>query len=141
MAIEEHPVPGTILFCDFGSSFKPPEMVKRRCVVVISPKIRARPKLCTVVCLSTTPPNPIMDYHCQIDIRPRLPGNLESDAVWVKGDMIYSVGFYRLDLIRLGKNADGKRVYRYDVLADQQMRQIKSCVISALGLRHLTEHI
>lgn len=59
MAIREHPPLGTLLLCDFGSGFKPPEMVKRRLVVVISPRIKARPGLCTVVALSTTLPKPV----------------------------------------------------------------------------------
>ncbi|MEQ9178418.1 MAG: type II toxin-antitoxin system PemK/MazF family toxin, partial [Nitratireductor sp.] len=33
--------------CDFNTGFRVPEMVKRRPVVVISPKIKARPRLCT----------------------------------------------------------------------------------------------
>ena len=64
MAIREHPPTGSILMCDFNAGFREPEMVKRRPVVVISPKIRARPGLCTVVALSTTVPAPVMDYHC-----------------------------------------------------------------------------
>jgi len=48
-----------------------------------------------------------MSYHCQIDIRPELPDWMRSDGVWVKGDMISSVAFHRLDFIRLGKHSMG----------------------------------
>jgi len=109
MPINEHPLTGSILVCDFASGFKEPEMVKRRCVVVLSPKIAARPGLCTVVALSSTAPRPVLGFHCQIDIEPRLPAEFFSDGVWVKGDMIYSVGFHRLDLIRTGKDDQGRR--------------------------------
>ena len=89
MTIREHPPAGSILMCDFTSGFRPPEMVKVRPVVVISPKIAARPGLCTIVALSTTAPDPVMPYHCQIDIRPRLPDWMQSDGVWVKGARLW----------------------------------------------------
>ena len=56
------PKPGTLLVCDFGTGFKMPEMVKKRPVVVISPR-RRRSRLCTVVPLSTTAPNPVERFH------------------------------------------------------------------------------
>lgn len=71
-------------------------MVKRRPVIVLSPKISARPGLCTVVALSTSPPKPIMAYHCQVDFDPPLPDRMASKGVWVKGDMVAAVGFHRL---------------------------------------------
>jgi len=141
MPIREHPIPGTILICNFDGTFKEPEMVKPRCVVVLSPKIAARPGLCTVVCLSGTAPAPAMPYHCQIDIRPELPGGWESDGIWVKGDMIYAVGLHRLDLIRTGKTREGKRTYRFDTVSSEQMKQIKSCVLKGLGMSILTKHL
>ena len=52
MAIGEHPAPGTILICDFKQGFREPEMVKQRPVIVLSPKIGIRAKLCTVVALA-----------------------------------------------------------------------------------------
>ena len=51
-----HPKPGHVLICDFNTGFRPPEMVKKRPVVVIS---ESRQQLVTVVPLSTTEPNPI----------------------------------------------------------------------------------
>lgn len=63
MTIREHPAIGTVLMCEFEPGFRVPEMVKRRPVVVISPKIAARPGLCMIVSLSTTPPDPVMQYH------------------------------------------------------------------------------
>jgi uncharacterized protein YifN (PemK superfamily) len=80
-------------------------------------------------------PDPVMPYHCQIDIR------RDSDGVWVKGDMVYAVGFHRLDLIRLGKDREGKRTYRMDVLTEEQMRAIKTCILRGLGMSVLTKHL
>jgi mRNA interferase MazF len=141
MPIKEHPYTGTILLCDFNSGFREPEMVKRRPVVVLSPKIAARPGLCTVVALSDTEPHPKLPYHCQIDIRPRLPDEFNSDGVWVKGDMIYAVGFHRLDFIRVGKTDGGKRMYHYEPLSNEEIKKIRECVLRALGLSALTKHL
>ncbi len=138
MPIHEHPRLGTVVICDFGAGFKKPEMTKRRPVVIVSPKIAGRPYLCTVVALSNTAPNPVMPYHCQIDLRPRLPEPWQSDGVWVKGDMVNAVGFHRLDLIRLGKDRNGKRRYLYDPLSAETIREIRACVLRAIGLWALT---
>ena len=55
--------------------------------------------------------------------------------------MIYSVGFHRLDLIRLGKDHTGDRVYRMDVISEAQMKTAKNCVLRGLGLSTLTKHM
>lgn len=141
MAIKEHPQLGSLLTCDFDQGFREPEMVKRRLVVVLSPKIEARPFLCTVVCLSTTAPKLIMPYHCQIDIRPVLPAHFASDGLWVKGDMVYSVGFHRLDLVRIGKDRQGQRIYYFSSLSDQNIKKIRECVLRGMGLSTLTKHL
>ena len=141
MPIKDHPAPGTILICNFDGTFKEPEMVKARCVIVLSPQIRKRAKLCTVVCLSSTTPDHEQQYHCQIDIHPALPEPWSSNGVWVKGDMVYSIGFHRLDLIRTGKQPDGTRIYRFDTISAEQMKQVKCCVLRGLGLSTLTKHI
>lgn len=141
MAIREHPDTGTVLMCDFGPGFKNPEMDKRRPVVVLSPKIKARHHLCTVVSLSTTAPDPVMPYHAQIDLRPRLPQRMQSDGVWVKGDMVNAVRFQRLDFIRRGKDADGKRIYLYEPISNENLRIIRQCVLRAMGMSILTKHL
>lgn len=140
MPIKEHPVTGTVLLCDFEAGFKEPEMTKRRPVVVLSPKIAARPNLCTVVSLSTTPPAPILAYHCKIEV-PGLPAPWDGRETWVKGDMIYAVGFHRLDFFRLGKDARGKRQYLYKPLSNEAISEIRACVLKGLGLSLLTKHL
>ena len=57
-----------LLYCDFSTGFQPPEMVKRRPVVLISPR-RKNAALCTVVPLSTKEPVPIEDYHHRMNPR------------------------------------------------------------------------
>ncbi len=58
MPLTFSPRPGEIVICDFSTGFRPPEMVKVRPVVVISPRRRTS-QLVTVVPLSTTPPDPV----------------------------------------------------------------------------------
>jgi mRNA interferase MazF len=141
MPILEHPRAGTILECDFTTGFEPPEMVKRRTVIVLSPKVKARPGLCTVVCCSTTAPDPAMPYHALIDITPPLPPPWSSAGVWIKGDMVYAVSFRRLSFIRSGKDISGKRIYRYDALDASRMVIVRKCVLHGLGLGFLTKHL
>ena len=141
MSILEHPPVGTLLICDFDSGFKEPEMVKQRVVVVVSPKIEARRGLCTVVALSMTDPDPVMPYHRQIDIRPQLPVRWSSDGVWIKGDMINTVAFHRLDLIRIGKDRRGKRLYYYDPLSSENLRTVRECFLRSLALGSLTKQL
>ncbi|MCB2262482.1 MAG: type II toxin-antitoxin system PemK/MazF family toxin, partial [Candidatus Thiosymbion ectosymbiont of Robbea hypermnestra] len=75
MALTFHPRPGMVLICDFNTGFKAPEMIKRRPVVVISPRPRRSNQLCTIVPLSTTVPNPVEPFHHRMDPR-SLPGKL-----------------------------------------------------------------
>ncbi len=139
MPIKQHPDAGTVILCDFAGGFREPEMVKRRPVVVVSPRIRARPGLCTVVALSGTEPRPVMPYHARIDLRPELPAPWTSEGIWVKGDMINAVGFHRLDLIRLGRDDTGDRAYLLQPLPAETLIRIRHCVIAALGMQGLTE--
>jgi uncharacterized protein YifN (PemK superfamily) len=141
MPIKEHPPVGTILICDFDTDFKLPEMVKVRPVVVISPKIAGRPGLCTVVALSTTPPNPKLPLHAEISKVPRLPFPWDAETMWVKGDMIYAIGFHRLDFVRTGKDHTGKRTYQFSTLTNDQVKLVRTLVLRSLGLSQLTKHM
>jgi mRNA interferase MazF len=114
MAINIHPKPGQILFCDFSQGFVKPEMVKSgRPVVVLTGPIKGRDKLVTIVPLSTVAPSPPQLYHYKLP-KQSLPqlGIFQTKDSWLKGDMVYTVGFHRLSLVRLGKkHPDGSRVY------------------------------
>jgi len=135
MAITYHPDRGSILVCDFRG-FCPPEMTKRRPVIVISPEMKTRPGLCTVVALSTTPPSVITPYHCKLIINPPLPYPYSSPFQWLKGDMVYSVSFQRLDFLRVGKDKNGKRIYDIRVLNKADMETVQRCVLSAMGIHN-----
>lgn len=139
MAIQEHPDLGTILMCDYQTGFVEPEMVKRRQVIVISPKIAARPGLCTVVPLSLTAPDPVMQFHCQIDLPDQLPGWMQKNDVWVKADMMAAVSLKRLDFIRLAKDKQGKRIYCHTPVSAENLKNVRAAVLASLGLAQLTK--
>lgn len=139
MSIQAHPDIGTILMCDYGTGFVIPEMVKRRPVVVISPRIAARPGLCTVVPLSLTAPDPVMQFHCQIDLPDQLPDWMQKKDVWVKADMMAAVSLGRLDFIRLAKDKRGRRIYCYAPLSCGHLKKIRASVLAGLGLAQLTK--
>ena len=141
MPIAFHPRAGQILLCDFSTGFKEPEMVKsKRPVIVLANSMRGRVNLVTVVALSTTTPDPVMRYHLELP-RSCLPqlGRFQDATTWVKGDMLYTVGFHRLDPIRLGKRhpTTGKRLYFQNALSRETMRDVYACVLHGLNLGHL----
>ena len=144
MAIIYHPRPGQILLCDFAPGFKEPEMVKeKRPVVILTGAIKGRANLVTVVPLSHSEPSPPQLYHYKIP-KSSLPmlGNFQDSNSWLKGDMIYTVGFHRLTLIRLGvKGPDGKRVNFKKRLGLEQMKSIYQCVMHGLNLSKLAAYI
>ena len=141
MGLSYHPARGSIVTVNFEPGFLPPEMVKRRLAVVLSPAIQSRPGLCTVVPLSTTPPTKRMPYHCTYTVPFQMPkswGNIER---WVKGDMVTTVGWHRVDLLLLGKDATGKRVYQTQTIDDAIFLKIKRCALHGVGFSALTKHL
>lgn len=60
------PNKGTLLMCNFTTGFQPPEMVKIRPVIVISPRRRDNAQTCIVVPLSTQKPTKIKPWHINI---------------------------------------------------------------------------
>lgn len=134
MSIKFAPEIGTILICDF-KGYAEPEITKRRPVVVVSPRMKDRWGLSTVVPLSTTSPRPIKGYHYKLVTAPPLPYPYDSDFHWVKADLIATVGWDRLSLPFDGtKDAQGKRVYDQREISAEELAEIQACVKRALGL-------
>ncbi len=124
----------TVLLCDYSKGgFKPPEMVKRRPVIAVSPRLRHRRGLLTVVPLSTTPPDHIAPHHCQIELPYSLPHFPETKC-WVKADMLATVGFERLDLFRTERDQTGKRKYLTPRISEEEFEKIRACLKVALGI-------
>ena len=126
--------------CDFAG-MKEPEMVKRRPVVVVSPRLRYRKGLCAVVPMSTTRPQPPEAYHHRIRFGEPLPAPYDSEYQWVKADMIYTVAFHRLFLLTTGKDDQGKRQYDARVISKADLRTIQSCILHGLGMADLTTYM
>lgn len=139
MPLAYNPNFGEVLKCDY-SGFIAPEMVKSRWVVVVSPKHLDRPRLATVVALSTTPPDPVYDHHWKLITR--LPHNEEGTEVWAKCDMVFAASYARLNAWWRDKSAPGgKRMYVPVILDDRDMKGIQRGLLYSLGLGGLTKHL
>jgi len=118
-------------------------MVKKRPVIVLSPDLN-RGKLVTVVAASTAVPDPVRPFHYKLPKKsmPML-GNYQKSDTWVKGDMVYTVSFERLNLIALGQRDPntGKRLYFQRQLGREQMKEIYTCVLQGMGLSTLSQHL
>ncbi|WP_082510753.1 MULTISPECIES: type II toxin-antitoxin system PemK/MazF family toxin [unclassified Rhizobium] len=134
MTVVSHPAPGTILRVDLSEGFRPPEMVKRRPAIVLSPPIPGRSFLCTIVPLSTTVPRPVLPHHMQITLDPPLPHPYSSPVMWGKGDIALTVAFHRLRLLFNGRD-QGQRVYDVRVLDPETLERVRDCVRYGLGLQ------
>jgi uncharacterized protein YifN (PemK superfamily) len=135
MSLKFHPDPGEILICSYSTGFIVPEMVKRRPVVVISPRLRRRDGLCTVVPMSTSQPDFEEKYHCRMKLCPQLPTPWDSEWMWVKGDMLATVCFSRLELVRGPKDFEGKRKNIRYKLRHSELEAVRTCVLVALGAK------
>jgi mRNA interferase MazF len=141
MAITYHPAPGAILVCDYSTGFKEPEMVKRRLCVVITPRLRSRGGLCSVIPLSTTAPVPAENFHFEVNFPRELPQPWDGTSKWAKCDMIATVGHQRLSPIGVGRDASGKRRYIYPFTTPDQLKEIRRAVLYGLSLGALTIHL
>jgi mRNA interferase MazF len=99
---------GTILLCDYSrGGFQPPEMVKRRPAVVISPRLPHRDGLCTVVPISADQPDHDVRYVVRIEFDLPLPDPFSYKVAWAKCDMLATVSFVRLDLFHTERDQYG----------------------------------
>ena len=128
LTLSFHPDAGAIVICDFTTGFRPPEMVKKRPAVIISPRRRGA-ALVTVVPLSTTPPDPVEPWHWPVPpgLYPRA-----SSFMWAKADVVMTVAFHRLDRVRAQTRR--KVVYVTPTLNEIQLDQLRAAVRVALGM-------
>jgi uncharacterized protein YifN (PemK superfamily) len=118
-----HPRKRTILLCDFDRiGFAPPEMTKRRRIVVL----RTFGPIALIVPLSATAPRPIRPYHTLIDGGPYAS---LSTSVWAKCNMLTHVAITRLERVRALGRLHSER------LGLQDFRRILNCVAHAAGTR------
>jgi mRNA interferase MazF len=126
---------GTVLLCDYSrGGFQPPEMVKKRPAVVISPRLPYRDGLCTVIPLSQDEPDRELDYVARIEFREPLPDPFPYSVFWAKCDMVATVSFERLDLFHTSRDQGGKRKYLHPKMAPEDVSRVRKCVCRAIGL-------
>jgi uncharacterized protein YifN (PemK superfamily) len=140
MPVSHHPPLGAVVLCDFSKGFVPPEMVKRRPAIVISPKISARAGLCTVVPISTEVPRVILAYHVEL-AGLDLPAPWDKGPNWVKADMVYAVSFSRIDLFRRRSPDGSRRIYDEKTLPPEDLLNVRKAVLCGLGMMNLTKHL
>ncbi|WMS43723.1 type II toxin-antitoxin system PemK/MazF family toxin [Acuticoccus sp. MNP-M23] len=135
MPLKFPPKLGQLLICDFDKGgFLPPEMVKRRPAVVVSPRLRSRTLITTVVPLSTTPPDPPEPFVVELNFDEPLAKRFRATTMWAKCDMIAAVSLARLDLFRVGTDAQtGKRRYSDRTLSPQEFAAVRAGIIAAIG--------
>lgn len=133
MTVIAHPTAGTIVRVDLSQGFRPPEMVKRRPCIVLSPPIPGRQNMCTIVPLSTSEPRRKLPCHMEIVLDPPLPDPYSEPRMWLKGDIVLTVAFHRLRLL-FDRHEAGQRVYDVRVLPPEIFAQVRECVRSGLGL-------
>lgn len=134
MTLKFHPRIGEILVCKYPKDMKAPEMVKSRPVVVVSPRLKRRSNLITVVPLSSTRPTFIQDYHYEINITNPFPAPWNHSPCWAICDHPMTVGFDRVDLMKIGKDRNGNRRYYKHKLDTEDVAGIRLALKAALGL-------
>ena len=135
MPIKYKPRKGQILMCDFTQGFKEPEMVKERPIVVF--KTSSRRKLVTVIPLSTVEPPVIESFHMVVPNK-ELPNIawFKKKKSWLKGDMIYTVGWERLSPVLMWRK-NGKRVYYTGSFSLEMISALEKCVLHGIGMGRL----
>lgn len=142
MGLKFPPKPGQIVICDYDTGFKPPEMVKTRLAVVVSPRLPHRDGLATLVPLSTTPAKPDILYQCKIELPFGAPPPFAGKVKWAKADMLATLSFDRLTLPYTGRDpATGKRKYLQNILAEEELNKVRAALLYALGLGDLTQKL
>jgi uncharacterized protein YifN (PemK superfamily) len=134
MPITFHPGAGTVLICDFSTGFQPPEMVKRRHVVVVSPRRRHHSGLWLVVPFSTVAPDPVEAFHHLILVG-AYPFFHPQNDVWAKADTLTCVAFRRLDRVLL----NGR--YVAPSLRADDFAAIQRAILAALEIRTLDRRV
>ena len=129
-----HPHAGTLVICDFRGSIEP-EIVKRRPVIVVTPRLPHRSHLCMIVPLSTTPPDHPQPYHVRLS--KNYHPNEDADLpVWAKCDLVQSVSMRRLDRFKIGP-----RRYLSPKIDAEDLAAVRRGLLHALGFPTLTAYL
>jgi uncharacterized protein YifN (PemK superfamily) len=130
MALQFFPRAGQVFVCDF-TSFKPPEMTKKRPVIVISPRLPYRSGIVTIVPISTTAPKHGLPFVVRLS-KNYHPTEAADIPTWAKCDMVTNLGLHRLEQFKVGR-----RKYTYPTVTPEDLQAVREGVIHGLGLGHL----
>jgi uncharacterized protein YifN (PemK superfamily) len=125
---QHRPQAGNVLWCRLSPGIGD-EMYKRRPVIVLSPLGQNRSKLFIVVPLSSTPPDVLQPFNLHFPIG-TIRG-LSGRERWLKADAISQVSRQRLDRV------DGD----IPSISAEMLKQVQKCVLEAIGLGALTNHL
>ena len=127
MPLQYFPRAGQVLMCDF-KGFEPPEMVKPRPVIIISPKLPSRSQIATVVPISTTAPNKETLYAIRLS-KNYHPKEEDDYPCWAKCDMVMNLCVDRLDGFKIGR-----RKWANPRCTGEDLQAVKLGVIHGLGM-------
>lgn len=130
MPLQYFPRAGQVLVCDF-KGFKPPEMVKCRPVIIISPKLPFRSQIATVVPISTTEPIKEVPFVVRLS-KNYHPNEKDEKPCWAKCDMVMNISTSRLDGFKVGR-----RKFASPHCNEEDFNAVRIGVIHALGINDL----
>ena len=133
MSLQFQPCFGQILICDFPKEFAMPEMVKRRPVICVSPKMRNRYGIATIVPLSTTKPARSSPFDVEITLDHQISPNYPELTCWAKCDMLYTLSYSRLSAPLVSKQ--NKRNYNFMVLSPGTMCEVMTGILAGMGVQ------
>ena len=119
------PSPGMILMCDFDG-YVAPEIIKRRHVIVISPKTQNQWGTCLVVPVSSVRPKQQSAVHVALDPT-RYNCFDENREQWAKANLLAHVRTQRLDRVKNGGIWDTPQLHTDDY------KKLQSAVHAALA--------
>jgi uncharacterized protein YifN (PemK superfamily) len=119
------PERGHILLCDFDMANVPPEMRKKRRIVVVSPRSHNRARRCVVVPFSATEPYEMTSAYVPFDA-----GLYRSLSIptWAICDAVSHVSFDRLDRVRIG------REFLTEIMESRDLKRVTAGLQHALGI-------
>lgn len=136
MALRYPPKVGEIYMCEFPPCLSPPEMVKKRPVIIVAPPRKGGPDLVTLVPISMTDPEPVEPYHAEIP-KTDLPKPLwgKNGTRWAKCDMLYTLNVSRLELARTDRQG-GVRTNVPGKLTHATLLTVRQAIAKGLGIHY-----
>ena len=132
MPLNYRPKIGSIVFCEFDGVA--PEMKSAHPAVVVSWEGMPRSGLCTVVPLSTRPPDVVQKWHHLLAEKSTraLPPHNRAKPSWAKCDMVTTVSLQRLSFS--GANVYGLGGNVGPPIANSDLEAIQHCILYVLRL-------